>query len=281
MAEEQVHALIERYDPWTGRAWLEVRGTAPRRIPIGPGYAARRAALRRAWPDRPVDADWSDGRFWASPLGWPPYPVVVGGWLVAALAVAGGAAVAGGTGAAAVAVAAAWPLVRLLDAVHVGRRGVRVGPPWALVVPWHDVQDVGLHRIGRSVHVWVRTRTGAASGTVPPVLVPAVKARIRRLGGLAPTAGDGGLDVRYARWRAAANGLPWGVLAASVAAAFVVADPWPVLGAGLLVVAGLALLGAAVEARAGGWGTGAVLWLALLYAVVLAALSIGSSGWLS
>ncbi|MEZ4239701.1 MAG: hypothetical protein R3F59_26805 [Myxococcota bacterium] len=54
--------------------------------------------------------------------------------------------------------------------------------------------------------------------------------------------------------------------------------PWPfaVLLAGGAVACGLGLLAAAVHARATGWGTGAVGWLTLLYALVLALVTLGT-----
>ena len=131
--------------------------------------------------------------------------------LVAAAALAGSA-----VGAVGGAVFGGWLVARWLDGVEVTARGVRVGPPWALIVPWHAVRGLGFVRVNRAVEVWVATDRGVATtGTVPPVLVPAVRARIRRLGGLALTEGTGGpggvLDLRYARWQPAAAGIPWGV----------------------------------------------------------------------
>ncbi len=272
---DAVHTLVERYSPVTGRAWLEVRGEPRRVVPVGPGYAAERARWKATAPDRPWDADWSDGTFWPSPLGLPLVPVAVGAALAAAgLAVLAGL-LAGPTAVPAVVVALAWPLARLFDGVSVTARGIRVGSLLALRVPWHEVEAVGLFARGRERVLWVRGRHGAASATVPPVLVPAVRARIRRLGGLVVAEGDGGLDLRYATWRAPALGLPWGVLLGSAVALPFAADPFRVAATAFLVVTGLGALGASVEARATGWGTGAVGWLTAVYAVVLAALSLG------
>ena len=54
----------------------------------------------------------------------------------------------------------------------------------------------------------------------------------------------------------------WGVMF------FLAGLPW-------LWIIGLGALGASIEARATGWGTGAVGWLTVTYAVVLAALTLG------
>lgn len=274
--EEVVYGFRERYDPWTGRAWLEIRGPRPRWVRIAPGYAEIRQNLRLTWPDRPFDAEWADGRFPPAPRGLPPALAltlgtlaVIGGTVAAGLAV-------GPVASVAVALAGAWPLVRALDGVEVTARGIRVGPPWALITPWHAVQRLGLDQRGPTATVWLIGARGGASGTVPAVLVPAVRARIRRLAGLELEVGEGGADRRYAGWRAAASGIPWGVGLATLAAAPFTAAPFGVLAAGGVVVAGLALLGAAVEARATGWGTGGVLWLTLLYALVLLLVSAAS-----
>jgi len=69
-------------------------------------------------------------------------------------------------------------------------------------------------------------------------------------------------------------------MVATVTGAWFVEDPWIVLTVGLVVVAGLALLGAAVQARVTGWGAGAVGFMSLLYALILISLSIGFGGWL-
>ncbi len=253
----EAHGFVERYDPWTGRAWLDVQGPEPTRIAIDERYAEVRSDLRGRFPDRPFTSEWAAGRFPGAPYGLPLYPVLLGAWVAATAACVAGAAAGGPLGAAACALAAAWPLVRLLDGVGIHERGLRIGPAWAPLVPWHDVLAVGLDLGSRGARVWARTRAGAGSAWVPPALVPAVRARVRRLGGLALEEGSGGLDQRYAGWRAAATGAPWGLLLGVATAAWVTPWPWGVLGAGLVGVAGLALLGAAIEARATGWGTGA------------------------
>lgn len=277
MAETgEVHTLRERYDPWTGRAWLEVRPSL-QRFPMGPGYAEVRRALREKWPDRPFDADWADGRFSPSPFGRPVGPVVVLATVGLVALVIGAGAALGPTGAIAVGALGIGPVVRLLDAVDVSRRGLRVGPPWALVVPWHEVERVGIAQRGRTAELWMVGRRGASTGTIPAVLIPAVRARIRRMGGLDVARGDGGLDVRYARWRAPAAAIPWGVGLATLIGAAGSGTPWAILGLGGLVTLALVLLGAAVEARATGWGTGAIGWLTILYALLL--LILGFASW--
>jgi hypothetical protein len=268
---DEAHRFRETYDPWTGRAWLDIVGPKPERQRIGPGYGAVRRELRARFPDRPFDADWDDGRYWPAPYGWPIGPALTAALALAVAAIAGAALLGGPWAAFGVAALVGWPTLRLLDGVEVRADGIRVGPPWAAKVAWYHVEQVGI--VGSTV--WVRTKYGGGSGTVPPVLVPAVRARIRRLSGLdlvvRPTSsvrgdGDGGLDARYASWRAAATGIPWGVGLGAAVAAWLTPDPWAVLDAAGAVVVGLALLGGAVHARGTGWGVGAVLLLTALYA---------------
>lgn len=271
----EVYGFVERYSSWTGRAWLEIRGTQPRRLPIRAGYGDVRAELRSRHPGRPFTAEWSDGQFPPAPFGGPAYPALVVAWGLAAAAAAA-AAVAGGPVAAGVAwVAVSWPLLRLLDAVRMRRSGLRVGPVWASTTPWHEVLEVGVWRR----RLWVRTQRGGATAFVPGPLVPAMRARLRRLGALELVERPPGTDQRYAIWREVAPGVPWGILTGSVIAMWWTADPWATLAVGLLVVAGTALLGAVVEARASGWGAGGVGWLTVLHALVVGIMTLG--GWLA
>jgi hypothetical protein len=276
LSDADVHGFREHYDPWTGRAWLEIRGPRRRRHRIGPGYGALRRDLRARWPDRPFDAEWDDGSFPASPLGLPPAAATALGTAAVVAATVGLGLAAGPVWGIAVALLGTWPVVRGLDGVEVTGRGIRVGPPWALTTPWHAVQRLGLERRGRAATLWMIGARGGASGTVPAVLVPAVRARIQRLGGLELEVDGGGLDRRYAAWRPAAAGIPWGVGLATLAAAPFTGAPFVGVAVGGGVAVGLALLGGAVEARATGWGTGAVVWLTLLYALILGLVSVAS-----
>ncbi len=275
-----VTGFAERYGTWTGRAWLEVLG--PRwRVPIDRGYSEVRCTLRAELPDRPWVSDWSEGRFPAAPWGLPSDPLTVLAVTVVAISAIGVAAVAGPWGAGAVVLGASWPLVRLRDGVRVHRLGVRVGPVWAGRVGWHDIERVHLvSGRGRGVVVVVHSRFGMAGATVPAILVPALRARMRRLGGLDLLQGPGDrLDTRYARLRALAVGAPWGVGLTTCAGVWFTPRPWDALAVGLGVTAAVALLGAAIQARATGWGAGAVLWLTVLYGALLGFASAAASGW--
>ena len=73
---------------------------------------------------------------------------------------------------------------------------------------------------------------------------------------------------------------PWGVLVATGVAVAMSPTPWTTCVAGLMTMAAMALLGAAVEARATGWGAGGVLWMTLAYGLVLVAVGLGLGGWM-
>lgn len=283
VAIDDVEGFHERWSTWTGTGWTEVvvvvdperrRTRVSGRIPWGEGYAELRRGLRAAFPKRPFDADWSDGAIPAAPLGLPADAATVG--FGAALVLAAGAAsfgfgpVVGAT----VALVGLWPVIRLRDRVEVRREGLRVGPPWAAVVPWARVEALRYRRVGRVAEVWSRTRDGSGRGTVPIALLPALRGRLERVGGIVLSEAVIDLDDRYARWRGPAAGIPWGVLAGTLVVAAGSAAPWAVLLAGGLAAFALGLLGAAVEARSTGWHFGSVAFVTACYAVVLVTFSL-------
>lgn len=280
---DDVEGFHERWSTWTGRGFTEVVATADAarrqtrvvgRIGWGDGYGDVRRALRAAFPKRPFDADWSDGAIPAAPLGGP----------VDAVTLAFGAAVTLGAGAASfafgplagavIAIAGLWPVVRLRDRIEVREEGLRIGPPWAASTPWARVESVRFRRVGRAAEVWSRTRDGSGRATVPLALLPALRGRLERVGGIVLSEATFDLDDRYARWRGPAAGIPWGMLVGTLVCAAILPDPWRVLLAGGLAALALGLLGAAVEARATGWGFGGVAFTTACYAVVLVAWSL-------
>lgn len=274
----EVTGFVERFSPWTGRAWLVVLGPGWE-IPLDAGYGPVRRALREALPDRPFDADWADGRFPPAPLGLPSGLVFAGAALVVlslSMAVVLRLGLGPGVG---VILAGLWPLGRLRVAVAVRREGLRVGPPWAPVIPWHEVGGVCVQRAGRSARVWLRGSRVAGRARVPAVLLPALRARLRRLGGMELEESVPTLDDRYAAALGPVTGIPWGLLVATAVGLVVLPNhAWTVLTAGVLASLGTAMLAAAVEARATGWGAGAVLYGTAMYALVLVAVALGSSG---
>lgn len=271
------HGFLERYDPWTGRAWLEIRGPEAQRVSMrSADYAQRRRALRGRFSDRPFSSEWADGWFPPAPWGLPLYPVLVLAWAGGTLLCGLAAFTAGPLPAVGVAVALIWPLVRLLDGICVTASGIRIGPPWAVRIPWHEIVSVGVRWGAPGARVWVRHGRGQSSGTLPGVLVPALRARVWRLGRLSLRTGDGGIASRYARWRVVASGAPWGLLVGTLTACWLTPWPWLVLAAGLSLVVAAIVLSTAIEARASGWGAGSVLWLTVLYAMFLAALAAAS-----
>jgi hypothetical protein len=269
-----IEGFREHFNTLTGRAWLAVEGP-DWRIPIDAGYGVIRADLRRWFPDRPFTADWSDGRFPAARFG-VPCDLLFGLGLASTLAASMALSWAVGPGAGAVSIAAAlWPLIRLRDSVVVRDEGIRTGPIWAPMIPWHDVIGVAFVPGRRAAEVWVDSDRGSGVATIPLALLPALRGRIRRLGRLDLADDADAVDARYRHWQAPAAGIPWGVLFGTVIAAFLAENPWVVLNAGLLTMAGLAMLAAAIEARATGWGAGGVFWFTGVYATVLLALAVG------
>lgn len=267
-----VHGFVERYSAWTGYAWLEVRGTPSRTLRIAKGYGELRTALRSEHPHLPFDSEWSDGHYPAAPFGLPLGPVAVAGWAVGGGLCVLAAGLVGTAGAMGAFLVSVWPLVRLTDAVTATSHGLRVGPPWAPLVPWHEVLEVRI----QGYRVWVRAVRGGASAPMPRSLVPALRARLRRIGALQLVDGGPDTNMRYAVWRQVAPAIPWGVMAGTLAAAWLTPDPWRTVAVGLLVVAGTALLGAVIEARGSGWGGGGVFWLTLLHALLLGLLAVGN-----
>lgn len=265
----EIRGFDERYDPWTGRLWLTVRGPGWR-VAVGPGWGALRRELRKAFPDRPFTSSWDDGRF-PGPRG---PALLTAGLAGVAAAVAWELGLAWG---AAVVLAGAWPLGRARDSAEIARDGVRLGPAWGPVVPWHRVDRLTFSRHGRAAVVWASGADGAWSASVPAVLIPALRARLRRLGALDLVEAAPDLDHRYGSWRAAAAGIPWGALVGSGVCAVFARDPTWVMMSGLVVTAGVAVLGQAVEARGTGWGFGSVMWLTGLYGVVLALVGIAAA----
>lgn len=273
------YGFHERYSTWTGRAWLEIvvedgaSTRVARTVPIDATYAALRRELRERYPHAPYDASWASGGFPASPLGLPVDTLVV----VLAVALAG---VVGWVTASHqvgwLALGFAYPILRLRDGLQVTSQGLRAGPAWAPLVPWHDVQLVRIARSWRTNRVYVVGRHGASSGTVPTALLPALRARLRRQGGVRMEETGGPMDLSYGVWRAVAPAVAWGTLAGTLLFAPFTADPWRTVLAGGLAATALGLLSATVEARASGWGSGAIAFASAVYGVVLTALAIAS-----
>jgi len=269
-----VEGFREHFNSVTGRAWLAVEGPGWR-LPIDDGYGEVRSNLRAWFPDRPFTADWADGRFPPAKFGVPAgllFAVLLVLTLLLAMALSW---VLGPLAGAFVVIGSVWPLARIRDTVVVREEGIRTGPIWAPIVPWHEVVGVAFSSGRRSARVWIDSDRGSGVATIPRSLVPALRGRIRRLGGVNIDDTVDPVDVRYGRWQAPAAGIPWGVLAGTAIAAFFVEQPWHILNAGLLAMAALSMLAAAVEARATGWGAGGVFWFTGVYAVVLLSLVVG------
>lgn len=275
---DDVLGFHERFDPWRGAVWLEIAGPGLR-VRVEEGYGDVRARLRRRFPRLPYTADWAPtGRFPALVLGGPPAPwtaLVVG--VAAAVTAAVGALAGPGAGLLA-ALGLVWPVGRLHAALQVDAVGLRAGPVWAPVLGWHEIHEVRAKVEGRRTRLFVAHEGGVAELQVATAVLPAVRARVERLGALPLVPGGLDLDLRYRAMRPAALGLPWGVLGAVLVAAPWFDDPWKALARGLLVAAATGMVGAAVEARLSGWRTGGIFWMTVAWGALLAAWALGVVG---
>lgn len=263
----EVLGFEERYDSWSGRAFLRVRGAAHEE-PIAAGYGELRQRLREAFPDRPFDADWSDGHFPAMPLGLPEPWLRLGGGAVAVLVALGASQVAP-LASVPVGVVAGWAALGSWGRVRLSPMGVHVGAGWAPRRGWHEVDAIHVEVRGRWARVVVRVRGRVLEGTVPSVLVPALRAKVWRHGGLQLEGAMDELDLTYSRWAPRLVGLTGAVAVVGSALAFATEAPWSAWSGALAATLGFALLAGAAEARAGGWATGAVLALTALYGLLL------------
>ena len=276
---ESVTSLVERFEPWTGRAWLQVCGP-DWQVPIDQHYGANRRNLRLWCSSLPFRSDWSDGDFPSAPGGLPPALAtlaVICGFTSSAAALA----VTEHSWSAGVLLAVgALVLARVRDRARVSRSGLRIGPAWAPMLLWSEIEAVEWQRHGRTVHVWARSPYGSAAATLPLVLLPALVARIARVGRVPVREAIPSSGARYERWLAPATGAPWGVLLGAALITPMAPTPWLPLFLGLTIAGGLAMLGAAIHARATGWGMGAVFWLMLLYSCLLFLTGAAWRGWM-
>lgn len=264
-----VLGVIERVDPWRGRLLVTVVGVGGAVAP-GSGYGEARRALRAH--DVPVVSDWEDGRFPAVPLGLPEGTGTALAVVVALVGVAGAAWWLGAFGGIVAGLVGGWGVARARDRLVMTEEGLRVGPAWAPWVRWADVAALGVRPAGRSsVVVWARGHAGGGV-RVPASLVPAIRARAWRIGRVPMHEATPSVLEQHQGWAAAAVGVPLGlivvspvVMATSAPFAWLVALYW--------VAGAVGALGAAVTARASGWGAGAIGWMVVVYGVVLGAVS--------
>ena len=276
---QSIEGFHEWYSSLTGRAGVHVQGTRFGFL-VDEDYAHRRAWLRRELSEVPWCSDWEKGWLESSPMGLPSLPVLAlayGG--ITALIVACAVAQFGDLVLLS-AVLGAWFVGRLRACVAILPTGIRVGPIWDREFGWHEVKACGLDQDGLGVQLWIMTDTGKRSASVPPVLIPVVRARLKRLGGLCFSEETVELDRWYVGLRTPMSALPWGLLVATVILALGAEEAWFVVALGLVATLGAALVAAAVEARASGWGAGSIVWLAVLAMVGVGVSWAGSTAWL-
>lgn len=254
-----VRAVEESYNPWTGVAAVMLHGPGAS-FSMADGYVTLRPKLRARLKGVPWVSAWSfDGRFPGPVLGLPP-AVALTLAAIFGIATVWGIAVQAGSGPAlglAVGLLLWVALVRRVVVVRPG--GLRVGPVWAGLIPWHEVRAMAL--LGDTLHV--ATRHGLHRAAVCEPLLPALRGRVHRLGGwdLDAAPGDASLLRDTARLVPLAS-LTWALLGAAATAALVGLGWWWI--AMLLVAALLVGLAAeAVHAQREGWAGGAVVLLLL------------------
>lgn len=274
-----VTGFHERMGPWSAKVWLEIKGVNWK-VPIGEGYGENRKWLRQRFPQLPFDSDWMDGRFQGMTLGLPPllsFSVTV---LLTLFVLMGVGALLGYDGALLFGLASVWPLGHIRSQLVVQKEGMRAGPSWRALIPWHQCEKVSMTIGSTSAIVYVKGVHSGGSCVIPKVLIPAVRARLWRLGGLSLSEESDYISERYLRWAGPSWGLPWGVLLGVGLAVWFTNYPWTLLTIGVIFSTALGLLGAAVRSRAFGWAGGGVFWLVILYALGLTTLSLVLGEWI-
>lgn len=272
---EAVEAVVERWSARRG-ALLELRGPGWF-VEVGEGYGALRRQLRERLRDRPWSSDWSDGRF----------PVATPLWLQGALGLAVLFVIAGTGwlvplwGAALAPAGAWWWAASCRQRVEVTATGMRVGSAWERTWGWAELTSVSVERRGPRSRVFVHGEAGGSSAEVPTVLLPALTARVRRLGALEVSSGQDALDARYGARQRLWQALPWALGLAALVGAPLTPAPWQVLTVGLVVSAIGAALAMLVRERAQGWELGTLLYATLAYGALLGGLSLYGRGWLT
>ncbi len=275
----EVLGFHERFDPWTATVRLEVDGPGWS-VPVDATYPPVRRALRQAFPDRPFTADWSEqGVFPGLVLDRPP---ALAWGLLVAFVLGSVWAFAAGFGPSIgllLAIVWWWPLGRARASVIVDPLGVRVGPVWAPRIPWHEVVEIGEEPVGtRGTRLVVWTGEGTQEAVVPRALMPALSARMWRLGGVRVGGLPRRVELGYRRAAQGARGAPWGVLAVTLVLAAFATEPFPILVWGLLATGIAGFVGAAVEARVRGWAHGGIVWMTAAWSVVLLGILIALVG---
>ena len=276
----EVHGFYESISPWTSRGLLRVVGPGWT-LPIGDGYGTNRKWLRKTFPSVPFESDWMDGRFPVKVMGLPPAWASLAALLVVITLAFSVGWVIGGAGVLLVILAWVWPFGHVRSQVVIQTDGVRFGPPWIGLTPWHQVECVIVEVGSKASGIRMRSKQGGASCVVPTVLLPAIRARLWRLGGLNLESNGDAISARYLRWSGPSWGLPWGILLGVSFGVWFAEEPWHILTVGVICSAAVGLLGAAVRARAHGWSTGGAFWMVALYALGLVVLSLAMSGWLN
>lgn len=276
---DAIDGFYERYSIWTSRMWLEIGG-AQWTIPMDSQYGEIRAWLRGTFPELPFRSDWMDGRFPTYSMGLPE------AWSTSLITVLSSAVVLATTvywglsTGAYLLLAWFWILGQTRRRLVIQNTGIAAGPPWMPLVAWHRVERVS-YSVGRTrAFIRYRSKHGGGECVVPLRLIPAIRGRLWRLGGLRLKESNATKTDRYLQWTGASWGVPWILLLSASTLVWMFNEPWKWLTLMVIAAVVLGLIGASVRARALGWAGGGVLWLTALYGVLLVLLSLFLGGWI-
>lgn len=204
----EILGIHEGIDPWTGQpqAWAE--GTAAV-WPLDDHWTVRRTVLRQHLADRPWTSDWSKtGRFEGTVGVWG------GRWAQVVLSLL----TIGGLLGLAHVVSPAWlytaASVCAVGVLSLSRRlvvdelGIRCGRYGSPLWGWHEIEDVRVQTSGDRSQITV---IGPMVGTIelPTGVLPAVRARIARLGRMDLSNGAPTLDHWYRQRETGLHWAPW------------------------------------------------------------------------
>ena len=173
-----------------------------------------------------------------------------------------------------------WVLGQVRRRLVVQKSGVFVGPPWTPLTPWHRIERVTYSVKGARAFVRFRSDRVGGECVVPTVLIPAIRGRLWRLGGIKLKEAEATSTDRYLQWASASWVLTWLILLSASTTVWFFDEPWSWLTLLVVLAVVVGLIGASIRARALGWGGGGVLWLTALYGVLLVLISLILGGWI-
>ena len=209
----------------------------------------------------PFHSDWMDGRFPTYSIGIPEMwftVLVVGVGFVVVMSVTVVSGLAEGLFLLA---AWFWLFCQSRHRLVIQRVGIAAGIPWGPLVPWHKLQSVSFSVRGTRAYVRYRSDYGGGECVVPTGLIPAIRGRLWRLGGIELKRVEATVSDRYLQWVGISWSTPWFVLLGASTTVWVTSEPWTWLTILVIISVILGLVGSSVRSRALGWRGGGILWL--------------------